>query len=50
MDLLNRGEGEVRRVYNDMPWQDVGAAIANEDAAEASALRQFVSNYGLETI
>jgi hypothetical protein len=50
MDLLNRGEGEVRRVYNDMPWQDVGAAIANEDAAEASALRQFVRNYGLETI
>jgi len=50
MDCLRRGEAEVRRIYNDMPWQDVTGTIANEDAATAMSLRQFIRNYGLETI
>ena len=47
MTLLGRGEAEVRRVYNDMPWHDVRAAIINEDTATAMHLRQFIRGYGL---
>ena len=48
MNTLARGEQEVRRIYNDMPWEDVRRAIQTEDIALADSLRHYVRQQGLE--
>lgn len=45
---LQRGERYIRRIYNDVPWNDVRRAISTEDAGLAVALRDHLSDYGLE--
>lgn len=50
MNTLAKGEGEVRRIYNDMPWQDIRTAVAAEDMATCVSLRSFARGYGLEAI
>lgn len=50
MQVLDRGEAEVRRIYNDMPWQDIRTAVAEEDSGTCTSLRSFARTYGLEVI
>lgn len=48
MSALTRGEQEIRRIYNDAPWQDVRRAIADEDRTLSRQLRQYAADLGLE--
>lgn len=48
--VLNMGEKEVRRIYNEMPWTDVRRAIATADGTLAYQLRDYASDYGVEIV
>ena len=48
MSFLSRGEEEVRRAYNDIPWNDVRATISSEDTTMAQSLRTHARDFGLE--
>lgn len=50
MGVLARGEQEVRRIYNEMPWADVRRAIGTADGTLAYQLREYVSDFGLEIL
>lgn len=47
---LLRGEKELRRIYNDMPWHDIRAAIETEQQSLARQLRDFILDSGIEVL
>lgn len=50
-NAMHRGEGHIRKLYNDLPWIDIRRAIAEEDQPLCAQLRDYFRNtLHMETI
>jgi hypothetical protein len=47
-NYLSRKEAEVKRMWSEIPWQDVKRAIETEDRALAQNLTSYCQNLGME--
>jgi hypothetical protein len=45
--FLCRSKADIKRVWAEVPWQDVKRAIENEDVALASSLVGYTNGLGL---